>query len=562
MKTTKKLKRLAAVLLSLAVSMTMGATAFADTTPPKATDTKTITVTNVEDGATVVAYKIAEAQYNSNGLTGYKLVDEFANATPALTIADLEKPTEAEISKIANYFAGKTPAYTLAKDATATTPATTYSKDVNAGMYVVLVTKTDSARVYNPMILSAGYTNANDSSTLSGGTVDAKSTFFTDTGYAKSTEITVDKKITGANKDGNTVKYGDTINYTIESKFPSYSEQYKAVTFKIEDTLSAGLTAPAKTGVTVKVDGVAVTESSDHYTLTIANNKITVVFADAYIKANELKDIEVSYAATVNANAETNFDPNTNTAKISYTNKPNVETADVEKPENNGGDEDTTYSYTFGIDADLGGTKASGQGDNPTSEIIKDKKETKDAQGNPLPTPTTSPIAGAEFTLYSDAACATPVTIIDKNNTAQTSGTAVSGNDGTLVMKGLAPGSYWLKETKAPAGYALEATAHTVVIAASLNNDGTLDTYTITIDGEYTNKYKATYTKNDDGTVTVTPAADPDNSGTLHIINNKLPALPSTGGLGTYLLYLMGTIVMIVGAAMFIRKRKTAKASR
>lgn len=54
----KKMRRIFAVLLTLAMVLTMSMTAFADgtaSTPPSANDTATITVTGIEDGATVMA---------------------------------------------------------------------------------------------------------------------------------------------------------------------------------------------------------------------------------------------------------------------------------------------------------------------------------------------------------------------------------------------------------------------------------------------------------------------------------------------------------------------------
>ena len=59
----KQMRRIFAVLLTLAMVLTMSMTAFADgtaSTPPSANDTATITVTGIEDGATVMAYRIVE----------------------------------------------------------------------------------------------------------------------------------------------------------------------------------------------------------------------------------------------------------------------------------------------------------------------------------------------------------------------------------------------------------------------------------------------------------------------------------------------------------------------
>ena len=51
--------------------------------------------------------------------------------------------------------------------------------------------------------------------------------------------------------------------------------------------------------------------------------------------------------------------------------------------------------------------------------------------------------------------------------------TGVSGNDGIITIKGLEPGTYQLKETKAPKNYELNTTIYTVVVKS--NDDFTID---------------------------------------------------------------------------------------
>lgn len=560
-KMAKRVKSFVAIFLSLTMIMMMGAAVFA-ATPPSTADRSTITVTNVEgEGVTVTAYRIAEPEYNSNGLTGYKVIDELTGQTTPLTIADLENPTEAEISAIANYFVGKTEGRIALNNTTA--DPTTYSAEVGAGMYVALVTGSNT-RVYNPMVLSAGYTDANDKDSLGTGSVDATSKF-AGNAYAKSKEITVGKKILSdstTKADGNTAGYGSTVNFEIESTIPSYSDSYTHVTFFVEDTLSAGLTMPAAKDIAVYLGGTndsnKVVSGDDTYSVSISGQKMTVTFAENFIKTktNQLKQVYVRYSATVNEKAAVNYDPNTNTATVNYTNKPKLDADGVKNPNNQGKTTDKTNTYTFGIDANLGGNDASGKPNGPTSEVKKEKVITEEG-GQTLDTPKNVPAADAEFTLYSDKDCTTPVTIVDAAGKVKTNGTAVSDANGALTMKGLAPGTYYLKETKAPQGYMLEAGEHKVVISAKLTDKGLLDTYTITIDDKVTNTYKATFDNDGNMTVGLDPNVDP-NGGTLTIVNNKIPALPSTGGIGTYILYLIGTIIMIVGAVMFIKKRKAA----
>ena len=76
----KKMRKIFAVLLTLAMVLAMSITAFADGNAPSDADTATITVTGIEDGATVKAYRIVEPQYNGNGLYGYKVVAPYSIA--------------------------------------------------------------------------------------------------------------------------------------------------------------------------------------------------------------------------------------------------------------------------------------------------------------------------------------------------------------------------------------------------------------------------------------------------------------------------------------------------
>ena len=107
----KKMKKLFAVILSLAMVLAMSLTAFATDpaptgTKPVDTDNATATVSNVEAGATVTAYRIVEPTYNDKGFTGYKLAE-------GVKLADMLKPTSDEVTGIA---ADKTLLATLNKE--------------------------------------------------------------------------------------------------------------------------------------------------------------------------------------------------------------------------------------------------------------------------------------------------------------------------------------------------------------------------------------------------------------------------------------------------------------
>ena len=77
----KKLKKLFAVMLSLIMVLAMGITSFAATgVTPTEDDAKEVTISNVEAGATITAYQIIDAQYNTNGFVGYVWATGMTNA--------------------------------------------------------------------------------------------------------------------------------------------------------------------------------------------------------------------------------------------------------------------------------------------------------------------------------------------------------------------------------------------------------------------------------------------------------------------------------------------------
>ncbi len=137
-------------------------------------------------------------------------------------------------------------------------------------------------------------------------------------------------------------------------------------------------------------------------------------------------------------------------------------------------------------------------------------------------------LADAQFKLYNDKACKDEVKLtkaddhtyrVDPNGNA----TMVSPIDGKFNVNGLKAGTYYLKEMAAPKGYNKLANPITVTI----DNDGN-----ITADGK-----------------TTTEVGVENKSGTL---------LPSTGGMGTTLIYLAGIVLVVLSGYVLISKRRAS----
>lgn len=102
--------------------------------------------------------------------------------------------------------------------------------------------------------------------------------------------------------------------------------------------------------------------------------------------------------------------------------------------------------------------------------------------------------------------------------------TEVEATNGTVVLKGLGAGTYHITETVAPEGYSI---------------NGKIDDVTLTVGTE---------------------AEEAVHDGSREVVDTKLSALPSTGGIGTTIFTVVGCLIMIAAAAMFfVSRRRTEK---
>lgn len=630
----RKMKKILAMLMAAVMVMGMSVTAFAEQNPaagsgvPSPGDKLKASVVNIKakpttngDGisneVTVTAYQIVEADYafeadntTSRGLTGYSWVEG-----TGYNVEGSERPLFTEVTtgeganqtKVKTFNIDEAAITELAKKAaqadkplgngitmTRQSDGTTYSADLAPGSYVVLVTNSDDI-IYNPMLVGVYYKVSGTDNTLTtqilasgssteGGDLSAVGNWelMASDGYAKSTEPTITKEIVNpgsGNNHGDDAAIGDTVSFKITTKMPSYSDQYTAPQFQISDRISEGLEYISGTLKVQTIDGndELADIAADKYTLTpgagiSANTQtFTVAFASDYIQDNQGIDIVITYDAKLNGKAGINFDANTNTATLGYSHDPNNQTDLKEK-------DDTTYHYTFGIDAAINGA-----GSTITKELLK--------TGEVIINETTGEKAGLDGATFT-------LTMLDKdgNKTGKVyttisgigqvgvdvnaEGTPLDGtnykklSDGYLKFIGLDSGKYILEETKAPEGYSLNPVQIPVEIKAEYNKQegpakGTLEWYQIIVDGSVVeengkvkdSKYELTADKyeKDDTTGTMIPSENPEvSSDTQEIPNTKLVQLPSTGGIGTTIFTIGGCAIMILAAGLFFASRRKA----
>lgn len=507
----KHMKKVITLLLAVVMTLAMSSVAFAAAGDLTVDDK--VTVTGFEDGDTVTAYQFVTWDATNNQ---WKVADGVGLTLEQIT----DGLTKEELATLATH----------TDKMTAVTGTTTGAKwemtcgtVETAGSYLILVADSKAEHVYNPAVVSADFDGTNAKA------VDLSA----DTANIKKQDVEVEKKADYAPDDYD-VQVGDIVPFTVKVTVPQYNTNWTEPTFEVKDVLSTGLTLevlPTISGLTVDEDyTVEATKGGDGFTIS---------FTEEYLKNNASAALEIKYSAKVGEavkdTAQVHKEDNTVTVKFSN------------DPTNTGSHKeitDETHHYTFAIDA----TRL-GQGSAKTNELIKvgvDKNGnpiTEYKEGETLPTGV-SPLAGAEFTLTGVGP--------NKEGTVQITGS--SDADGRIFFNNLEAGTYTLQETKAPAGYVKDPDSHTVVISAEYNDDTTLKSYTITIDGRATSTYTATTSGE-----TVTYEAPAGGNDTFPINNKKGAELPSTGGIGTIIFYVLGSILVIGCGIVLVSKRRMGK---
>lgn len=522
-----KIKKVLAMLLALA--MVLGTTLTASAEPsnkPVEGDVATATVNNVEATATVIAYQVVKADYNSAGFIGYSTVSGYS-------IADPLHPTSDEIAAIANGDTARLKRVQMTAGEADAEGLASFTADLAPGYWMVLVSGTVE-EVYNPMLVGIAYSKSGSDNTLTADPVDANSnwTLVTEGAYAKSTKPSIDKKILPVGEDAkNDLAIGDYVQFQIETAIPSYSKDYEEVIVKISDTLSKGLTLvnDAEHPFVVSLD-----EKDYTYTKAIGTDGFEIQINSDYALTHGTEKVTITYYAQLNKDAGLNFDANTNTATLTYSNDPSDSSKTKETDKR-------TYNYTFAIDSKLNG-ESTDEWNKITQEILKGTMVESTEGGS---TTKFEVLEGATFTLT--------------NNSTKKEYTATSDKKGQLAFIGLDAGEYTLVETAAPNGYSVSDEKIPVVITADYNDDGTLKSYTIKINNKATSTYEATY-KGEGTSTTITSVVPGSGNQTTEVLNTKLSKLPSTGGIGTTIFTIGGCLIMIAAAGLFFAsRRKSAK---
>lgn len=397
----------------------------------------------------------------------------------------------------------------------------------------------------------------------------------------------IDKKIidTDANrviddhKQTDTAAIGDVIEYEVTGKVPN-TEGYTYYYYVLHDTMSKGLTLNANS-FAVKIGTkplakdmdytVYVTNNSDgttEFQLTILELKTLVNTANNGVSVNS--DISIKYTATVNDNAEIGRIPNTNTAKLEYSNNPNLSSKNdkTDKPglPNNGtatgiGPELTTKTYVTELTilkVDGNGQKLTGAeftltGNNLTKVIVWTDvtfvtvAENETGEYYKLKNGTFTKEAPTDNNTNQNED-KTPkykrVTSVTASTQASTEGSSkkIAGTvntEGYLVFTGLNVGEYTLTETKTPVGF------------------NTISPISFTISAKQTDATETTGGEITWASNNETIKLDSTNGVfDVTVVNQAGATLPETGGTGTTIFYVVGGMLAVLAAVLLITRKR------
>ena len=416
------------------------------------------------------------------------------------------------------------------------------STQLDKGYYLIVDSTATDQTVYNPAVLAITsdieIKDKTDVPTLEKKVQENKKDATGDAAYGSKFNDVADYNI------------GDDVPFHLIGSVPDMS-QYETYTYKFTDTFDKGFDAVNTSNVKVylsndkklDLEGESIdtditsyfsdTNGSIQYTpATEAQGETAGTKATLTVSTKDLKKaatysksqpqyVIVSYTAKLNAKAEIGLPGNVNTAKLTYSNNPDQSGQGENQPTHDT-PEDKVIVFTYGLDV----TKVDSK---------NDKTKLKDA----------------EFKLKnSDGKWATITDGKVTGWTATENDGAVLKSDaeGNFKVTGLDNGTYTLVETKAPAGYNLPANGFSVTLTATTANGQTWN-------GTAASALTGLAVKVDqtDGTGNADTGL-----GAITIKNTQGSSLPSTGGMGTVLLYVAGIAVFVLAGAtlvMALRRR-------
>ncbi len=541
----KRMKKILSVLLSVVMVMAMGITAFAEgDSASAATSTSNYSVTINNATGTYEIYQVFAGDLSVDSDTGVKTlsnvtwgkdVNKFFYTTKDATGTEQEE-TGNDAAKIAEYLATKNNDSVVAKDfakkaidsvktdsnsgiATANTNGKATFTGLSAGYYVVANTSVGTSESYTEYILqvvgNVTVENKADVPELEKKVKDKNDTTGTTTDWQDSADYDI----------------GDVIPFQLKGTIADNYDAYTSYYYAFHDVEESGLTFKEISEVYVMNNNQKTVVPVTQYTLKTGDQvsetaegaekcSFEIVFDDLKnlkdadenaIVINEDSEIYVEYTSTLNNKAVLGNQGNVNKAKLEFSNNPN----------------------------------GNGKGETPWDNVIvftyKVVINKVDAKSQPL--------KGAEFTLSKQVAKPIKDDGSVKDYESKTVQVAKNSEGTEFTFSGLDDGTYILTETETPKGFnTIEPITFTVTAEHNITWEGTNRTdVLIKLSGDKVSG-EITFTSNvKAGSLTAT------------VVNKEGTVLPSTGGIGTTIFYVVGAILMIGAGVVLVSRRRANK---
>ena len=500
----KHARKLTSLLLALVMVFALAVTAFAqDETVTGGTGS--ITISNAAKGETYAIYKLFDATVSADGssiaYTGTvpNILKDYFAADENHYISATPEAKEGE-----NMSEGlKTALKDWTKTATATTKATSDGSALNFnglayGYYVVTTTQGNQVISVDSTMPDVTIVDKNSSA----------------------------PKDLSKTADSDNVSIGDTVTYTVRFKTSNYygagEDAKEIVSYNIEDTLPDFLSDVKVTSIIVDNDGNDTT-TKDQATVTAQFDTNKKIVIDWYDEANSKflynngATVTITYTAKVTEKAAIDGNGNTNKITVTWTTKNGTEPGPGELKQ-----EETIYTYAIAL------KKVNNKG-------------------------TALPGAVFEFPFYVQT---TP----DANGAYIYAGTTpgegltnqiTTPDSGVIVVKGVKSGTYEIKEVTAPAGYN-KLTAPVTVEAVKTSQTSTHTTVYLDENGNTTNTQteKTIEVKVDIANIAATAVV---------VVNKAGTELPSTGGMGTTIFYVLGAVLVVGAGVLLVTKKRMSQ---
>ena len=509
----KHIKKLASLLLVLVMVFALATTAFAEET------TYSITINNSAKDHTYEAYQIFTGDLSGTTLSNIVWGSGVSEAGQTALGDAAAKAETLKTEADAKAFAKAVAPYLTTAAGSANT--------VTDGKYVISG-------------LAAGYYLVKDQDGSLTGDADAYTEYIIKvvsdtTATPKSSVPTVEKKVKDTNdstgvtsdwQDSADYDIGDSIPFQLKATLANNVSSYTTYKVVFHDTLSKGLTYNNDAKVYIggtETNGFTVTatvNADGTTTLTVSCDDVKA------LGAGNSSVITVEYTAKLNENAVLGSAGNPNEVYLEYSNNPNKS----EKGNNETGETPKDVVIVF------------------TYKTIINKVDSEN-----------KPLTGAAFKLEKlikgkDGAADTWTTVkeftVDETTTS-------------FTFSGLDDGQYKLTETKTPAGYntidpiyfVIEATHDVTADAPTLK---TLNAYLTDANGNKQTEMKDGESVNIDlGTVDLTAG-----SITTTVVNKSGSELPSTGGIGTTIFYVLGGVLVLAAVVLLVTKKRMSGAEK